>query len=90
MKEKCKKRPLDKSTVTIETTPAPTSLLVSGLSPSVSYDLLTLYFESSRSHGGAVDKVYFTSKSGQAVVVFNNNQGKAFMERLQFDKETPM
>lgn len=77
MKEKCKKRTLDKSTLSIETPLAPTSILVSGLSPSVSHDLLTLYFESPRSQGGAVEKVYFTSKSGQAVVVFKSTQGKA-------------
>lgn len=77
MKEKCKKRTLDKSTVTIETTPAPTSILVSGLSISASHDLVRLYFESPRSHGGAVEKVYFTSKSGQAVVVFSDAKGKA-------------
>ena len=76
MKEKCKKRTLDKSTITIETTDAPTSILVSGLSPSASHDLVKLYFESPRSQGGAVEKVHFTSKSGQAVVVFNDNKGK--------------
>ena len=77
MKEKCKKRTLDKSTVAIKTTPAATSILVSGLSPSISYELLTLYFESPRSQGGPVEEVFFTSQSGQAVVVFKNTQGKA-------------
>ena len=76
MKEKCKKRTLDKNTVAIETTPAPTSILVSGLSPSASHDLVRLYFESPRSQGGAVKKVHFTSTSGQAVVVFKNAKGK--------------
>lgn len=76
MKEKCKKKTLDKSTVTIETIPAPTSILVSGLSPSATHDLVRLYFESPRSQGGVVEKVHFTSNSGQAVVVFNDNKGK--------------
>jgi len=77
MQEKCKKRTLDKSIVTIKTKPAPTSILVSGLSPSASNDLVRLYFESPRSQGGAVEKVHLTRKSGQAVVVFKDSKGKA-------------
>lgn len=76
MKEKCKKRTLDKNTITIETTPAPACILVSGLPPSASLELVSLYFENPRNHGGSVEKVHFTSKSGEAVVVFNNTRGK--------------
>ena len=62
--------------MTIETTPAPRSILVSGLSPIASQDLVRLYFESPRSEGGAVEKVHFTNESGQAIVVFSDTEGK--------------
>lgn len=76
MKEKCAKRLLDSNTVTIGIAPAPTSILVSGLSPTASHDLVRLYFESPRSQGGAVEKVLFTGENGQAVVVFEDTKGK--------------
>ena len=56
--------------MTIETTPALRSILVSGFSPTASQDLVRLFFESPRSQGGAVEKVHLTNESGQAVVVF--------------------
>ena len=76
IKEKCARRPLDGNTVKIETAPAPTSILVSGLSPTASYDLVKLYFESPRSRGGAVTRLHFTGEDGQAVVVFDDSKGK--------------
>ena len=76
MKEKCAKRTLDGNTVFIEIATAPTSILVSGLSPTASHDLVRLYFESPRSHGGAVEKVLFAGENGQAVVVFEDTKGE--------------
>lgn len=64
MKEKCKKRMLDKSIFLIEILFVFISILVSGLFFSVFYDFLMLYFESFCSYGGVVEKVYFISKSG--------------------------
>ena len=76
MKEKCKRRPLDSNTVRIEIAPATTAILVSGLQPSASHELVELYFESPRSRGGAVtSEVHFTDENGQAVVVFENFEG---------------
>ena len=66
---------MDSAKVTIEQVPVTTSILVCGISNNTTHDGIELYFESSRSGGGPVEKVDFIQQGGRAVVVFEDAKG---------------
>ena len=75
IKTKGEERGVDSARVNIEQVPVATSILVSGISDDTTHDAIELYFESSRSGGGPVERVDFIPQGGRAVVVFQDAKG---------------
>ena len=76
---------MDSAKVTIEQVPVSTRIVVSGISDNTTHDAIELYFESRRYGGGPVERVEFTPKSGNAVVVFQDPKGLLHNSNLRLE-----
>ena len=72
----CVMEELEGNKLTVSRVPISNCLLVTGLDPGMTRDLLKLYFQSSESSGGTVSSVEMKPEQGKCFVYFEDHQGE--------------